>query len=113
MPIEFKERGNVSMVELLSETGYSDVAETITETTIENYLRLHSELVDTWVMYSEDQRCTPAWYLSEPFDDSPNNKWTVGFVQESGIFSSKQTFPNRYSACANFIKKYIELLKDL
>lgn len=101
------------MVKLLGETGYSEVSEIITENIIENCLRSYPELVDVWMMYSQDQRCTPAWYLSEPIDEPSNDKWTVGFVQKSGIFSSKQIFPNRYSACANFIKKYIELLQDL
>ena len=55
---DFKTERNVSHTDLLRSSGYLE-SEPISEADIAAYLRLHPELVDTWVRDSEDQAGGP------------------------------------------------------
>lgn len=111
MPLDFSRRGDVLMFELLKESGYLTRADEITERLIAGHMRMHPGLVDAWLGYSKDQRCTPAWCL---IAESANSRsgWSVGFVAESGRLESELAFSDRYTATAYFIKQQAETLRQ-
>jgi hypothetical protein len=122
---DFKER-NVSRVDLLRRSGYLE-SEPISEENIEAYLRLHPDLVGTWIHDSEDQRTSTGWWITEPLDRSllerlpdgvqrttylkfrAERKWTVGNLPET----VRYTFDDRFAACAFYIRQRIGDLADL
>jgi len=103
-----KERGDISIVALLEESGYSAISNEIPEHAIESFLRTQPDLVDSWHLYSMDQRCSPSWYIQEPSQNSSiGNEWIVGFMP-GDVDSRKEVFKFKdgFQACAFFIKKF-------
>ena len=79
LPITYHER-DVSEVDLIREIGYADHATEITDGLIEEHIRAHPELLEIWVHYSEDQRCSPAWVLSgRDTVGDPTKDWHVSY----------------------------------
>ena len=105
MPRDFQERGDVSMVTLLKESGYPQIAESITEHLLEVYLEKHPDLIDAWVRNSEDTRGSPDWYLSKP--TGSDKQWIVGFFPDGPT----RRFSQRGQACAFYVKRYLETLR--
>ena len=104
----YKERGDISIVTLIEESGYRTVSNEITEQAIESFLRTHPNLVDSWLLYSMDQRCTPSWYIQEPLENSSiGDEWVVSYMT-GDVDSRKEIFKfkNGFQACAFFIKKF-------
>jgi hypothetical protein len=116
IPIECRERMNISAVGLLAESGYLQNPVAITETAIETHLRAHPELITSWVGYFEDQRCVPAYSLSVPDDAKSSGPCIVGLVSEDSdgtLRHSEREFPNRDMACASVIKAEVEQLRQI
>ena len=104
----YKQRGNVSIFTLMEESGYRAISNDITEQAIESFLRTRPDLVDSWLLYSMDQRCTPSWYIQEPSENSLiGNEWVVGYLT-GDVDSRKEIFKFKdgFQACAFFIKKF-------
>ncbi len=104
----YKQRGDISIVALMEESGYRSISNEITEQAIESFLRTHSDLVDFWLLYSMDQRCTPSWYIQEPLENSSiGDEWVVGYMTVD-VDSRKEIFKFKdgFQACAFFIKKF-------
>ncbi len=100
MPIEFREKQNVSMYELLRESGYFEKPTQITEEMLEIYFNKNPELIKAWLQESEDTRSSPAWY----FKKGMFFRWHVGIYPGN----EKQSFSSQSKACAYYVKKYIE-----
>jgi hypothetical protein len=114
MPIAFQARGNVSMVGLIVESGYSSLADDVTELLLEEHLRRHPELVPVWVRYSDDQRCTPAFGISGPSTVcDPATNWRVFYRDRDAANRWDRTFPDPFTACAFFIKRNAERLVSI
>jgi hypothetical protein len=114
MPIAFRARGNLSMVDLIEESGYSALADDITELVLEKHLRQYPELVPVWVQYSEDQRCSPAFGISGPSTDGDSARdWRVFYWDHDPAKRWDHTFPDQFTACAFFIKRNAERLESL
>ena len=64
-------------------------------------LQSNPALIDDWAMWSEDQRCTPAYYFQEQGDS-----YVVGRMPEQ----EQVEFDNRFVACADFIVKAVNLI---
>lgn len=104
MPRDFQERGNVSMVTLLKESGYLRIAESVTEQLLEAYFEQHPDLINAWLRNSEDTRSSLNWYFSKP--DDQNEQWVVGFFPDG----TTHRFPHAAQACAFYVKRYLETL---
>ncbi len=104
----YKQRGNISIVALVEESGYRETSNEITEHDLECFLRTHPDLVDSWLLYSMDQRSTPSWYIQEPLENSSiGNEWIVGFMpRDVGSRKEIYKFKDGFQACAFFIKKF-------
>jgi hypothetical protein len=115
LPSEFRTRGNVSMIDLIRDSGYLEIANRVFESDIEEYLREHADLVDVWQVYSEDQRCTPTCYLaSASFAGRPGDSgWRVGYYSMLPAERVERDFQDGYSACAYFVKRFAEDLRAL
>jgi hypothetical protein len=64
-------------------------------------------LVDAWLMWSEDNRSTPAWYLVKGED----GRLQVGYYDHGWV--SQTTFDDRIRACAEYVHHYVDGFADL
>lgn len=105
LPKDFREKGNVSIPQLLELSGYVGVTDRITEEDLEACLRKSPGLVESWIAQSEDNRGSPAWYIQEQ-DVSGNEigAWVVGRYPNG----TRETFPDRFRACAFYVKRFVE-----
>lgn len=109
LPRDFREKGTVSMRWLLETSGYMARADEITERHLETYLREHPELVNWWIAQSEDNRGSPAWYLQERTDaHKRGSAWVVGCYPGA----VRQEFTDRFEACAFYIKRFVEEVRN-
>ena len=104
MPKDFQEKGGVSMVTLLKESGYLRNADSVTEQLLTEYFNQHPDLIDAWVSDSEDTRSSPNWYLRKPTDS--NEQWVVGLFPDG----TTHRFSHAAQACAFYVKRYLEML---
>ena len=105
MPRDFQERGDVSMIALLKESGYLRIAESISEQLLKEYFEQHPDLINAWLSNSEDTRSSPNWYLRKP--TGPNEQWVVSFFPDG----TTHRFVQGAQACAFYVKRYLETLR--
>jgi hypothetical protein len=108
MPSTFKELGNVSMIDLIKQSGYVEMHDQISKRMIKDALQLHKECINDWIIYSEDQRSDKKWYIK---DGNPG-KYIVGYFAIKGERFELPEFENVVDACAEFIMKEIEILRS-
>jgi hypothetical protein len=110
MPITFRDRGDISMIALLQEVSDLAAGSEIPIADIEAYLRAHPELVESWLGYSQDQRCSPSWYLAEPGAGlDGKDGWRVGYFSLKKR-ETERVFSDEFAACAFFIARQVEQL---
>ena len=106
MPAESRRRGDVSMIDLLKESGYLQADWKLTEVLLQAYLRDHPEAIEAWLTESQDQRGSGSWYLLDPAAAGAERSWVVGFYPNG----PKRKYSDGAEACAAFIKQYVERL---
>jgi hypothetical protein len=100
IPIEFHERGDVSVVTLLIDSGYPELRASIGVTHIQRYLQAHPDILDAWATYSEDKRCE-GWYFVD-------DRCAIGADSSCVGTPREQVFGERSEACASFIKHELD-----
>jgi hypothetical protein len=100
MPTEFRSRGDVSMMQLLSDSGYLASQSAITIELLINHFVEHPEAVDAWLRLSWDNRGWPSWYLQDPQSENSRGMWVVGFHPGE----HREYFERGADACAVFVK---------
>jgi hypothetical protein len=98
----FQDQAESSMGELLARSGYS-LSDEISDESIEEYLKSHPELVNSWLIESRNTRENPAWYIFPPKDGSD---WVVTHYPDA----SKHTFTDKFKACAFYVRVYVKQL---
>lgn len=98
IPVDFHRTGNKTWNTLLKESGYLENQDKVTVGKIEEALRLHSNLINDWIQFSDDNRSTPAWV----FGKGDSGKYRVAHYPEGKDFQEMVTF-DRFKACAYFI----------
>ena len=63
LPRGFRLVGTKSVIQLAEEIGLPAHRKCITSSAVESQLLAQPELVDDWLLWSADQRCSPAWYF--------------------------------------------------
>jgi len=113
MAQNYKSRGDVSMSELAREVGSLTDGASIPQDEVEAYLRRHPELVVSWLIYSQDKRCSPTSYLAEPGAglDGPEG-WRVGYYRAKNR-PTERVFTDEFAACAFFIARELDQLGNL
>jgi hypothetical protein len=108
IPIDFGDRQDISVVDLLGESGYCLIPDAITTEAIETHLRAHPALVESWLSYSENQRCSPSYFLIVPRDPTSTDPCTLGYHADAGATNAPEVISDRFEACAAFIKALAE-----
>ncbi|MGD9633579.1 MAG: hypothetical protein AB7G28_24435 [Pirellulales bacterium] len=90
--------------EILDECNALAQLDLINSDDIKSHLSRHPELINDWLCYSEDQRCTPANCFIEI-----NQGYTVARYP-GGV---KMVFDDRASACTEFIIRQLDRILDL
>jgi hypothetical protein len=72
-----------------------------TEEELAEELSNHPELIEPWVLLSEDQRVSSGWYLQRPGDN--RDAWEVGYYPTS----VRESYESGVAAAAAFIARYI------
>ncbi len=104
MPGEFKRRGDVSMIQLLEESGYLSNSAAVTVQKLRDHFCTHPEDLQAWVLHSEDNRGSPSWYIVEPSAANAGAKWIVGYHPGD----RRETYDHRDEACAVYVKRWLE-----
>ena len=99
IPARLEERGEVSVVTLLDESGYRSAPTDLNVEAVVAYLERHPPLIDAWIGYSTDKRVSSGWYIVE---DS-GERFVVGWYPQGERFF----FEDRYRACAEFIVREV------
>ena len=100
MPTEFRSRGDVSVMQLLIDSGYLASQSAITIDLLRNYFAEHPEAVEAWLRLSWDNRSWPSWYLQDPRSADSQAMWVVGFYPGE----HREYFEQGADACAVFVK---------
>ncbi len=95
LPVHYETRGDVSMVQLLRESGFIESPDALTLSTVSEYIRQHMHLIEAWTMLSESKRTDSGWYLLE----KPDGSLEVGYYPDG----PRHSFSDRVQACAEFI----------
>ena len=105
IPVDYKTLRTFSVIELVQRSGIINEPQALNTENVINYLRAHSELIEAWLIHSDDQRCSPSWYFYKVED----GKWVVGYSPEIGHseHGERLFFQDQFEACANFIIRYI------
>lgn len=110
MALEFKVKGKISMIALLTESGYLENHSQITEERLTEYFRDHQELIEPWLIESVDNRSGKGWYIEVQEGGFIRSKsWTVGNYPGN----DKRKFKNEAEACGFFVKKWAEELRHV
>jgi hypothetical protein len=104
IPKEFKRKKDISIFQLLVNTGYIKNKNDINIEDIKKELKEKPELIQFWLNYSEDKRTSGGWYLLKKNDST----FIVGNIDGR----SKSIFTDCFDACATFIKKEIEAIRN-
>jgi spore coat polysaccharide biosynthesis protein SpsF (cytidylyltransferase family) len=108
LPRTFLSRGDLSAYGLLEQSGYFDRHAEVTSHLLLEVLSGDSLLVDDWLAFSENKRTSSGWY----FREEPAG-FTVGFVSDAGRTVDQHSYTDRVEACAEFIKKEVEHMRQL
>jgi len=106
LPKTFNAVGTISMNALLKETGYCEFHDLFSETAIADALSLNPEIINDWLEYSEDKRTSSGWYIKR----GKKGAFIVGKVEM--IENSEMTYTDKIKACAAFIKREVETIRQ-
>lgn len=109
LPRRFNSLGNVSIYDLLKETGYFEIYDKISEDSIREVLMQHPECVDEWISYSEDKRSISGWYLKQEDKDV----YVVGYFSGEEDKDIQNKYADRIDACSFFIKHEAEDIRGV
>ena len=104
----FYSRGDLSAYALLEQSGYLNWHEHVTPELLASFLASDPSLVDDWLALSENRRTSSGWYFREE-----TTGFTVAFVDEAGINFDERSYSDRIGACAEFIKREVEEMRQL
>jgi len=95
-----------SFIDVYNDTKYFELHESITVPRLYEALKQDPKCVEEWALRSGDKRTTTGWYFNIEADASE-----IGFWDGHGIVK-KQRFDDRFEACAEFIKKELEDVRN-
>lgn len=105
IPRDFRGLNDVSVYNLLKESGYVGVDFLVSVEVIREALVSEPKCVEEWLVYSEDKRCKSGWY----FIRTGKNRYEVGYYPPGDELCV--TYEDPLDACAAFIKREIEDIK--
>ena len=106
---EYYRLRNFSMLDLTKSSGYLQDPDAVTEEALEEVFRAHPDLINNWLMLSDDQMSRHAWGLLPPYRSHDHADWVV--VTPNGW--KEHRFPDGFKACAFFVKREVEHYREL
>ncbi|MFH1830519.1 MAG: hypothetical protein ABH871_07070 [Pseudomonadota bacterium] len=106
IPRNFRKLGNISVHTLLKEGGYFEVYSLVSVGDIRASLISEPQCIEEWLLYSEDKRCSSGWY----FMQTEKHSYIVGHYPSDNKLNV--TYDDSLDACADFIKKEIEDIRQ-
>ncbi|MCF8254570.1 MAG: hypothetical protein K9H61_07640 [Bacteroidia bacterium] len=97
LPLDFKISGK-STLTLLYESNYYDLYNSLSQQDIKEYLLRNKDLINKWVIFSEDKRTSEGYYLM-----LDGEKHFVGSLEKIGKEPYAKSFTTKEEACAEFI----------
>lgn len=107
IPRIFNSSTDISIYDLLKNTGYFENTDKISHDLIKKYLESNTYYIDDWIFYSEDKRCETGWYIIK----NNINKFTVGYMDNNGNDKYIE-YDNIIDACSNYIINEIDNIKN-
>ena len=104
IPAEYRYREK-SEFTLLIESGYFEFHDQIGENEIIEVLKIQPDLITDWIGLSEDKRTSEGWYIIRE-----DKSFFVGYWPPGNDKIEIKT-PDKFSACAAFIKRHIESIR--
>ena len=105
---EYAETGT-RRIDILEEAARAHAEKPFNHSELANALRETPEIVDGWLLWSEDKRWSPAWYFSA----EKQNSFHVGYYTSNSGQQLETRYEDRYNACAAFIVHELEDYKRL
>ena len=102
---------DISIFDLLEETGYLELHNEVSVSDIRNALERELACVQEWMQYSEDQRCSSAWYFT--LNDEGLYETSYFDIKAVPNTTNRVQYENAIDACAAFIKHQIESIRAL
>ena len=106
LPLDFK-IADKSPYNLAQESKFAELHTSISVQDIKEYLLRKIDLVDKWIMWSEDKR-TCGYYLS-----ITSQKFLIGELDRNQNLVFEKSFSNNIDACAEFILREIFSILDI
>ena len=97
---------NLTPIAIMEQSGYSEFYSEVTVDDIADYLVQRPDLVEDWLVYTENIRHTPAWGLTKSHGDS----WIVGLSNRGRLIES-HSYADKFAACAKMIKMTLEEIR--
>jgi hypothetical protein len=107
LPITFR-AGTKSMTELVFESGLVAARDTLTREGIEAHLTRNPDAIENWFGYSEDQRCSPCWWVARVGQD----RYQVGLSGEPDT-RPPMDFSTRIGACVEYVYREAMAIADI
>ncbi len=93
--------------EIYAATGYAGEHAAISQEAIEAALAARPDLIEYWLGYSEDKRCSAGWYMTKR-----GNRWTVGYFSSDRGRVWELLFESPVRACACLVRLEMECLRS-
>lgn len=100
--VDYKTVGKMSINDWVRASGWLLHRGSISLDDIKAFLKAAPELVDGWLLYSEDKRCDSGWYFTN--DEMPGY-FAVGHFGSNTGMTDVTKYRDSVEACANFILK--------
>jgi hypothetical protein len=104
-PVDYRASQTLSPVDLVRASRYKALQPSLSVDELEACLHSSPELADAWLLYSEDQRCSPAWFVAER---SPSQ-------YEVGCYPDGQSvwFTDRLRAVAEYALRQLRAIGEI
>lgn len=101
-PALYTESG-LSPKEIVKYSMYAKYRGEISIDDIAKELQKDIQLIESWLLFTEDKRWTPAWGIKKE-----NNSYSLFYVFRNGQFEIKQSFSSGHEACARLVRMEME-----
>ena len=107
--VDFRVLGNVSAVDLVVMSGYQSAADRITVDRVTECLNAHPDWVEAWLMWSQDQRSSPAWWVAA----RSTSGYEVGY-HDPRLKRQRPpfVFDDKVRACGEFVVRAAQSIED-
>ncbi|MBF0387545.1 MAG: hypothetical protein HQL20_06780 [Candidatus Omnitrophica bacterium] len=100
LAVNWKTVGDMSINDWVRASGWLLHRESISLDDIKGFLKVAPELVDGWLLYSEDKRCDSGWYFT---NDEMLGYFVVGHYGSNTGYTKVEKYRDSIEACAVFI----------